>query len=94
MVVMSSDNNDYIQFIDVVRKKVCNAILIAGSEVGGVAASSTNLFVGGKGLIHVLDHQGHPVRKIKAKKENRTPLYILYVVVVTYVTVIAYLCIV
>jgi hypothetical protein len=29
MVVMSSDNNDYIQFIDVVRKKVCNAILIA-----------------------------------------------------------------
>ena len=76
MVVMSSENNDYIQFIDVVRTKVCNAILIAGSEVGGVAASHTNLFVGGKGLIHVLDHQGHPVRKIKAKKENSTPLYI------------------
>jgi hypothetical protein len=29
-----------------------------------------------KGLVHVLDHQGHPIRKIKTKKEDRTLLYI------------------
>jgi hypothetical protein len=41
-----------------------------------MAASNTNLFVGGKGLIHVLDQQGHPVRKIKTKAEDRKPYYI------------------
>jgi hypothetical protein len=74
MVVMSSINSDYIQFIDIVRKKVYNEIKITGSQSGGVAASNTNIFVGGKGSIHVLDHQGHPVRKIKTKPEDRTPL--------------------
>jgi hypothetical protein len=76
MVVVSSDNSDYIQFIDIVRKKVYNEIQITGSQYEGVAASNTNLFVGGKGLIHILDHQGHPVRKIKTKKEGGTPYYI------------------
>jgi hypothetical protein len=76
MVVVSSNSSDYIQFIDIVRKKVYNEIKITGSQYGGVAASNTNLFVGGKGLIHILDHQGHPVRKIKTKKEDCTPYYI------------------
>jgi hypothetical protein len=74
MVVVSSCDSDYIQFIDIVRKKVCNEIKITGSQSGGVAASNTNLFVGGKGVIHVLDHQGHPIRKIKTK--DRKPWYI------------------
>jgi hypothetical protein len=29
-----------------------------------------------KGSIHVLDHQGHPVGKIKTKKQDRIPVYI------------------
>ena len=76
MVVVSSYNSNYIQFIDIDRKKVYSEMHITASQYGGVAASDTNLFVGGKGLIHVLDHQGHPVRKIKTKKENREPHYI------------------
>jgi hypothetical protein len=39
-------------------------------------ASNTNIFVGSKGSMHVLDHQGHPVRKIKTKKQDRIPVYI------------------
>jgi hypothetical protein len=54
MVVVSSINSHNIQFIDIVRKKVYNEIKITGSESGGVAASNTNIFVGGKGSIHVL----------------------------------------
>ena len=57
MVVVSSYNSDYIQFIDIVRKKVYNEIIITGSQCGGMAGSNTNLCVGGKGLIHVLDHR-------------------------------------
>ena len=76
MVVVSSDNSDYIQFIDIVRKKVCNAIPIAGSKNGGMTVSNTNLFIGCTGLIHVLDHHGHPVSKIETKPEDRTPWYI------------------
>jgi hypothetical protein len=76
MVVVSSIDSDYIQFIDIVRKKVYKEIKITGSQSGGVSASNTNIFVAGKGLIHVLDHQGHSVRKIKMKSENRTPWYI------------------
>ena len=76
MVVVSSINSHNIQFIDIVRKNLCNEIHITGSERGGVAASKTSLFVAGKGSIHVLNHQGHPVRKTKTKSENRTPLYI------------------
>ena len=75
-VVVSSDNSEYIQFIDIVKKEVYNEIHIPGSQHGGMAASNTNLFVGSKGLVHVLDHQGHPIRKIKTKKEDRTLLYI------------------
>ena len=76
MVVVSSNNSDNIQFIDIVRKKVCKKIQITGSQSGGVAASNTNIFVGSKGSIHVLDHQGHPVGKIKTKKQDRMPVYI------------------
>jgi sugar lactone lactonase YvrE len=72
-VVVSSDNSDNIQFIDVVRKKVYNERHISGSKYGGVAVSDTNLFIGDKGSIHVLDHQGDPVRKIKTKPEDGTP---------------------
>jgi hypothetical protein len=77
MVVVSSFNSDYIQFIDVIRKKVYNEIHITGSKCGGVAVSNTSIFVGGEGSIHVLDHQGHPVSKIKTRKEYRTPYYII-----------------
>jgi hypothetical protein len=76
MVMVSSNTSDYIQFIDIVRKKVYNEIHITGSQSGGVAVSNTNIFVGGEGSIHVLDNQGHPVRKIKTKSEKRTPHYI------------------
>ena len=76
MVVVSSINSHNIQFIDIVRKNLCNKIHITGSERGGVAASKTSLFVAGKDSIHVLNHQGHPVGKTKTKSENRTPLYI------------------
>jgi sugar lactone lactonase YvrE len=76
MVVVSSYNSDYIQFIDIVRKKVYNEIKITGSQCGGMAGSNTNLFVGGQGLIHVLDHQGHPVIKIETKAEKGNPFYI------------------
>ena len=76
MVVVSSNTSDNITFIDIVRKKVYNEIKITGSQSGCMAASNTNLFVGGKGLIHVLDQQGHPVRKIKTKSEDRKPYYI------------------
>jgi hypothetical protein len=58
--------------IDIVRKKVCKKIHITGSQSGGVAASNTNIFVGSKGSIHVLDHQGHSVGKIKTKKRSLT----------------------
>ena len=76
MVVVSFKNSDNIKLIDIVRKKVCKKIQITGSQSGGVAASNTNIFVGSKGSIHVLDHQGHPVRKIKTKKQDRIPVYI------------------
>jgi len=76
IVVVSSGDSGYIQFIDIVRKNAYKEINIIGSECGGMAASNTNLFVCGKGSVHVLDHQGHPVRKIKTKPEHRTPLYI------------------
>jgi hypothetical protein len=76
MAVVSFNNSDNIQLIDIVRKKVCKKIHITGSQSGGVAASNTNIFVGSKGSIHVLDHQGHPVRKIKTKKQDRIPVYI------------------
>ena len=76
IVVVSSINSDYIQFIDIVRKKVCNKIQITGSQYVGVVASSTNLCVGCKGLIHLLDRQSHSARKIKTKSEGRTPWYI------------------
>lgn len=76
MVVVSSGDSDYIQCIDLIRKNVYKEICITGSECGGMTASNTNLFVCGKGSVHVLDHQGHPVRKIKTKPEHRTPLYI------------------
>ena len=76
MVVVSSINSHYIQFIDIVRKKVYNEIHITGSQYGGVTVSNTSLFVGSKGSVHVFDHQGHPVRKIKTKPEDRTPRYI------------------
>ena len=76
MVVVSSIQSDYIQFIDIVRKKVYNEIHVTGSERGGMAVSNTNLFVCGLGSIHVFDHQGDPVRKIKTKPKNRTPWYI------------------
>ena len=69
---MSSITSDYIQFIDIIRKNVYNVIHIPGSDWGGMAASNMNLFVGDKGSIHVLDHQGQPVRKIKAKSEVYT----------------------
>ena len=76
MVVVSSIDSDYIQFIDIVRKKVYKEIKITGSQSGGVSASNTNIFVAGKGLIHVLDHQGHPVIKIETKAEKGNPFYI------------------
>ena len=76
MVVVSSGDSGYIQFIDIVRKNAYKEIYITGSECGGMAASNTNLFVCGKGSVHVLDHQGRPVRKLKTKAEHRTPLYI------------------
>jgi hypothetical protein len=73
MVVVSSRNSDYIQFIDIFRKKVYNEMQITGTQYGGVAASNTNLLVSGKGSVYVLDHQGNLVRKIKAKPADRTP---------------------
>jgi hypothetical protein len=76
MVVVSSINSHNIQFIDIVRKNLCNEIHITGSDRGDVAASKTSLFVAGKGSIHVLNHQGHPVGKTKTKSENHTPLFI------------------
>jgi len=51
-------------------------MLIAGSQCGGVATSNTYLFVCGKDSVHVLDHQGYPVRKIKTKSEDLKVWYI------------------
>jgi hypothetical protein len=76
MVVVSSDNSDNIQFIDIDKTEVYNEIQITGSEAGAMAVSNTNLFVGCKGSVHVLDHQGNPVRKIKTKQERCTRWYI------------------
>jgi len=64
MVVASSLTSNYIQFIDISRKKAYNKIHIPGSKCGGMAVSNTNLFVCGEGSVHVLDHQGHLVRTI------------------------------
>ena len=47
MVVVSFDSSDYIQFIDIVTKKLYNKIRITGSQCRGVAASNANLFMGG-----------------------------------------------
>ena len=41
-----------------------------------MAVSNNNVFVGGNGVVHVLDHQGNPVRKINTKPEYRKPWYI------------------
>ena len=76
MVVVSSIKSDYIQFIDIIRKKLYNDLHVTGSVRGGVAASNTNLFVCGLGSIHVFDHQGHSIRKIKTKLEKHMPWYI------------------
>jgi hypothetical protein len=67
MVVVSSDNSGNIQFIDIDKTEVYNEIQITGSEAGAMAVSNTNLFVGCKGSVHVLNYQGNPVRKIKKK---------------------------
>jgi hypothetical protein len=75
-------DSGHIQFIDIVRKNAYKEIYITGSECGGIAASNTNLFVCGKGSVHVLDHQGRPVRKIKTKAEHRTPLYVYVAMVI------------
>jgi hypothetical protein len=61
MVGVSSDNSDNIQFIDIDKTEVYNEIQITGSEAGAMAVSNTNLVVGCKGSVHVLDHQGNPV---------------------------------
>jgi hypothetical protein len=58
-----------------------------------MAVSNTNLFVGCKGSVHVLDPQGNPVRKKKRSKNAVHGGTLLYVVVVTYVTVMTILCI-
>ena len=52
------------------------------------------LAVAGKDSIHILDHQGHPVRKTKTKSENVHRCTLLYVVVVIYVSVMTCLCII
>ncbi|XP_063406263.1 uncharacterized protein LOC134690217 [Mytilus trossulus] len=74
--IITLSKTNIIQFVDLNTCKVLNEISIEGCKEGGVAASNENIFVGTKGNIKVLNHNGRHIRSIKMNNNKLTPRYI------------------
>ncbi|XP_071124065.1 uncharacterized protein [Mytilus edulis] len=73
--VLTSKQEEVLQFVDFDRKKISETVSVKESQKGGVAASNENIYVGCKGNINVLDLRGRFIRSIKTKNEKVTPWF-------------------
>ncbi|XP_071124361.1 uncharacterized protein [Mytilus edulis] len=74
--VLTSDQEEVLQFVDFDQKKISRTMSVKESNQGGVAATHKNIFAGTKGNINILDLEGRFIRSVKTKNKKESPWFI------------------